>query len=91
MRIHILIGIAVIILTPFFNLSFLEMALLFLTVTLVIVCEMINTALELSLDFLKGKEFNPSIQLIKDIAAGSVLISIINAIVIGLVIFLKHF
>jgi len=90
MRIHILIGIAVILLGILLKVSFVEMAILYLTIMFVIVCEIINTALELSLDFLNGKAHHPSVKLIKDIAAGGVLVATLNAVIIGAIIFLRH-
>lgn len=90
MRIHILIGIAVILLATLLKVSFVEMAVLYITIMFVIVCEVINTALELSLDFLNGKSHHPSVKLIKDIAAGGVLLATINAVIVGAIIFLRH-
>lgn len=90
MRIHILIGILVVLLGLFFRLSYLEMAILSLTIMFVIACEVFNTAIELSLDFLNGKGHHPSVKLIKDIAAGGVLLASINAVIVGSIIFLRH-
>jgi len=90
MRIHILIGIAVILLGLYFKFSFIEMAVLYITIMFVMVAEIINTAIELSLDFLNDKGHHPSVKLIKDIAAGGVLLATINAVVIGAIIFLRH-
>ena len=90
MRIHILIGIAVILLGLSLKLSFIEMALLCITIMLVIVAEVINTAIELSLDFLNEKGHHASVKLIKDIAAGGVLLASVNAVIVGAIIFLRH-
>jgi diacylglycerol kinase (ATP) len=90
MRIHIIIGILVILLGLLFKLSLLEMAILTLTIMFVIVSEVINTAIELSLDFINGKGHHPSVKLIKDIAAGGVLLASINAVIVGSIIFLRH-
>jgi diacylglycerol kinase (ATP) len=90
MRIHILIGALVIFLCAILKVSALEIAILILTIMFVIICEMINTALELSLDFFNGKKYHPSVKMIKDIAAGGVLIASINAVIVGAIIFLRN-
>ena len=90
MRIHFLIGIVVILLATLLKVSFIEMAVLYITIMFVIVCEVINTALELSLDFLNDKGHHPSVKLIKDIAAAGVLLATINAVIVGSIIFLRH-
>jgi diacylglycerol kinase len=56
----------------------------------VLIAEIVNTAMELSLDFLNGKGYHPSVKMIKDIVAGAVFIACINAVIIGCVIFLPH-
>ncbi len=90
MRIHIIIGILVVLAGIMLKISSAEMAILLLTITFVIVCEMVNTALELSLDFFNGKKYHPSVKMIKDIAAGGVLLASINAVIVGIIIFSRH-
>ncbi len=53
----------------------------------VIFAEMLNTAVETVVD-LVTEEFNEKAKIAKDVAAGAVLISAINAICMGLIIFL---
>ncbi len=89
-RIHIIAGLSVIILSFFLKVSYLEIAILFLTIMFVIACEIINTALELSLDFLNGKRYHPSVKLVKDIAAAGVLLASINAVIVGAIIFITN-
>jgi diacylglycerol kinase len=57
---------------------------------LVISLEAMNSALEKLCD-LYSKEENSQIKVIKDIAAGAVLISAIFALIIGVIIFTKYF
>lgn len=90
MRIHIIIGSAVILLALFMKFSLLEITVLTLTIMFVLVCEVINTALEISLDFLNGKEYHPTIKIIKDVVAGGVLLASINAVIIGAILFFRH-
>ena len=90
LRIHTLAGIFIVLLALLLKVSPLEIAILCLTIMLVIVCEIINTALELSLDFINGKKYHPVVRLVKDIVAAGVLLASLNAIIIGAIIFLKY-
>jgi len=90
LRIHILVGTGVIFLGILLKISFIKMAILFLAIIFVIVCEIINTALELSLDFINGKKYHPSVKVVKDIVAGAVLFAALNAVVVGLIIFCPY-
>ena len=86
MRIHFLVGLLIILLGVYINLSAIELLVLFVTIAFVLVAEMVNTALELIVDMVKS-EFHPIARIIKDIAAGAVLLTAINAIVVGYVLF----
>lgn len=61
-----------------------------LAITLVFIAEMMNTAIEFLCDHI-STEIHPQIKKVKDVAAASVLIASIAAIVIGLLVFLPHF
>ncbi len=69
------------------HISPLEWVLLILSVGFVLALEIINTAWELSLDYLRP-EINPLAGKIKDLSAGAVLVASITALIIGLIIFL---
>ncbi|SHH65301.1 diacylglycerol kinase [Sporanaerobacter acetigenes] len=86
MRIHFSLAIIVLVLSLFLNFSRLEFLILFLTVSFVIASEMINTSIEKSID-LFTKDYHPLAKIAKDVAAGAVLVSAINAIVVGYLLF----
>lgn len=86
LRIHYLTSIAVIIFSLFFDFSRLEFMILLFAVSLVIVTEMINTAIEKTIDMIT-KKYHPLAKIAKDISAGAVLISAINAVVVGYLLF----
>lgn len=86
MRIHFAVAIIVIFLSLFFDFTKLELLLLFITIAFVLLAEMINTAIERTIDLITN-EFHPLARLAKDIAAGGVLISAINAVVVGYLLF----
>ena len=74
-------------LSIFLSISKTEFILLILSMTLVWMAEIINTAIEKSMDFI-SKEKHPQIALVKDLAAAAVLISAVAAFAIGNIIFL---
>lgn len=63
-----------------------EWAILFLTITLVFTAEAFNTSIEKLVDMV-SPERKPQAGLVKDIAAGAVLISALGAVIVGLMIF----
>jgi diacylglycerol kinase (ATP) len=86
MKIHMAAAIFVLIFSLFFNFTKMEMLILFLTITLVIVLEMINTAIEATIDVM-ANYYHPLAKIAKNVAAGAVLISSINAVVVGYLLF----
>lgn len=86
MRIHYLFALCALFSSLFFELTRIEMALLFLTVTFVVVAEMVNTAIESAVD-LTTTEYSPLAKIAKDVAAGAVLVSAVNAIAMGYLLF----
>ena len=86
MRIHFLVGFLVLLVGILLGVSRIEWIILCVTVCLVLIAEMINTVVENVLDFIEAS-FHPDVRIIKDMAAGFVLISVINALIIGFMIF----
>jgi len=81
MRIHFLITFLLILLGIYLNFSFIEISILGITMSLVLVSEMINTSIELTVDLVKN-ELHPLARVIKDVAAGGVLVVSINACIV---------
>ena len=90
MRLHFLFALLVLVLGAYLNFTKVELLLLLMIVTLVLVLEMMNTAIELTIDLLKNK-YHPLARLIKDISAGAVFLSVLSAIVVGYFLFLRRF
>lgn len=88
MRFHLVASIVVLAAAGFFRLSYLETALLFFAIALVLICELINTAVEALVD-LVIKEYHPLARRIKHIAAGAVLLAALTAVVLGLIVFAR--
>lgn len=74
----------------YFHISNLEWVYLSFTITLVLVTELINTAIEISIDLVTRKRKFRAM-LAKDIAAGAVLLASMHALVAGYLIFFNRF
>lgn len=88
MKFHMIIAILVLLGSLFFDFTKIEMLILFITITLVIVLEMINTAIEATIDVL-ANYYHPLAKIAKNVAAGAVLISAVNAVVVGYLLFFE--
>ena len=86
MKIHYAIAILVLFLTLFLNLSRIEIIAVFFSISLVILSEMFNTAIEKTVD-LVTTEYNPLAKIAKDVAAGAVLVSALNSIMVAYLVF----
>lgn len=86
MKIHIILAVTVLIACFCFDISKLEILILAITITMVIVAELINTAIETAID-LNTNYYHPLAKIAKNTAAGAVLVTAINALIVGYVIF----
>ncbi|MBN2598482.1 MAG: diacylglycerol kinase family protein [Marinifilaceae bacterium] len=86
-RIHIFLGLTVIILSIVLNINPIEWGFIIFSIALVITVETINSAIENMADFLT-LENNYHIKKIKDLSAGAVLLSSLSSVIIGLLIFI---
>lgn len=88
MRIIFTLGIFAFLLGLFLKLSAIELVALCITITLVFVAEIFNTAIEMTMDMIKVK-YHTLIKLIKDIAAAVVLLASLNALAVGYILFIR--
>lgn len=86
MKIHMLVTTLVLTAAFFYDLSKVEILIITTTITSVIVAEMINTAVECAIDATTNF-YHPLAKIAKNVAAGAVLVTAINSILVGYVIF----
>lgn len=86
MKIHYFVAALILLSSLFFGFSKTEMILLLFTISLVVISEMFNTAIEKTVDMITD-EFHPLAKIAKDVAAGGVLIASLNAVVVGYILF----
>jgi diacylglycerol kinase (ATP) len=89
LRFHVVSALLVLVAGFYFDVTAGEWLALTLTIVLVIVAELLNTAIE-DLVNLVSPEKNPLAGRIKDIAAAAVLISALGAIITAIIIFTKY-
>jgi diacylglycerol kinase (ATP) len=86
MRFHFYILVGVLLSGLLLDLAARDMLVLVFAITLVIVTEMINTAVEAIVNMVT-EQYSQGAKLAKDVAAGAVLIAAMNAIIAGTIIF----
>jgi diacylglycerol kinase (ATP) len=86
MRIHFAVAFVVLVAALVVNVTKLELIALLISITFVLITEMINTAIEGAID-IATTSFDPMAKLAKDIAAGGVLIASVNALAVGYLVF----
>ena len=88
MKIHFALAFIVLFFSNFFNLDRIELLIILFAISLVIVCEMLNTAIEAAIDIFTD-QYHPLAKIAKNVAAGAVLVSSINAIVVAYFLFFE--
>jgi diacylglycerol kinase len=85
MRIHVAAGIATFAVAIFLGLPALSLAIIALASSLVVICEMFNTAIENAVDLATHRR-HPLAKAAKDVAAAAVLAAALNAVLIGVIL-----
>jgi diacylglycerol kinase (ATP) len=86
MRIHFAVAVVVLVAALVVDVSKIELIALLISITFVLIAEMLNTAVEGAID-IATTSFDPMAKLAKDIAAGAVLIATMNALAVGYLVF----
>jgi diacylglycerol kinase (ATP) len=86
MRIHFAVAFIVLVAALVVNVTKLELIALVISITFVLIAEMLNTGIEAAID-IATTSFDPMAKLAKDIAAGAVLIASANALLVGYLVF----
>ena len=87
-RVHLATALFVMLLGVFLGLDSVKICILLLTVAMAVSMEMINSAIEFSLDAVFHNRYSKLVGMAKDISAGAVMFVTIIAVVIGCLIFL---
>lgn len=87
-RIHVTTGMLAFGLALWLQLSLDRLAVLVLTVTAVLVLELLNTAMEAAVDLAVGRRYHPLARIAKDCAAAAVLVAAVASLLIALLLLL---
>jgi diacylglycerol kinase (ATP) len=85
MRYHLVAALAALLISLLVNVSRAEFIVLSMAIILVLVTEMLNTALEVTIDMI-SEDFHPKAKVAKDIAAGVVLVASVGALILAYLI-----
>jgi len=88
-KLHFIATALILVASVCFSITKIELILLLITVGLVLITEMINTSIEMALDFIVDR-YHPLARIAKDVAAGAVLFASINAVFVGYLIFFER-
>lgn len=88
-RFHGIVGTIVLCLAGLCRVTKFEWLILMVAIGCVIGTEVMNTALEIVVDMVQPN-FDPLAGMAKDVASGAVLVTVIQAIVIGILVFLPR-
>jgi len=84
-QIHMGFALAIFLIGLWLDLSLIEWAIVVLTMGFVIATEMLNTVAEAAMDY-ATTDFDPQVKIVKDVAAGAVLVAAITSVIVGLLI-----
>jgi diacylglycerol kinase len=86
-RVHLFVAALVLITAYCLNFSAMRFCILIMAIASVISAEMLNSAIEFSLDAIFHNRYSRMVGMAKDIAAGAVMVVTISAIIVGVLLF----
>jgi len=86
MRVHFLAAVMILLFAIYLHIPSEQVMTLCCAISLVLILEMVNTAIEHTIDMFT-ETFHPLARIVKDVMAGAVLLSAVNAFVVGYMIF----
>lgn len=89
-RIHVIIAFLVLFAAYLLKFSAVEFCIVLFAIALVIVSEMLNTAIEFTLDSVFHNKYSRMVGMAKDISAGAVMFASVISVFIGLILFGSH-
>lgn len=84
-RLQAVASIVILLLALWLQISFVEMAILILTITMVWMAEFVNAAVEAAVN-LSTQNYHPMAKVAKDVASAAVLLGVVASILVGLLL-----
>lgn len=88
-RIHVTVSILVVVVSFLLHISHGDFLVVILTITSMLVLELVNTIVERFADLLEPR-IHPYVHVIKDLMAATVVVAAASAVIIGFMIFLPY-
>lgn len=85
-KIHLLAALSALLASLIFHIAITQLVFVIIAITLVFFAEIVNTALEKTLDVL-SKESNQVVRMIKDMTAAGVLVTAAGAVLVAILVF----
>ena len=89
-RVHIVIALLVLLFAYLLDFTAIEYCIALFAIAMVIITEMLNTAIEFALDAIYHNRYSKMVGMAKDISAGAVMFASVIAVIIGLFLFGRH-
>jgi len=89
-KIQVCSAICALLLAMLLKISVIEFICVLVSISMVLTAELINTAIEAAIDLFSGGKYHIFAKAAKDAAAGAVLIASVNAVAVGVAVFLKR-
>ena len=89
-RLLLIFAVLTLIICPLIKFSALQTVIVFFTVMVAAVAEVLNTSIEITLDLQTQGKYHSKVKIAKDVAACSVLLSLVNAVVVFCVILFSN-
>ena len=86
-RVHFVVAVLVMAVGTVLKFTPLEFSILLIAIAIVIIAEMVNSAIEFSLDSIFHNRYSKLVGMAKDIAAGAVMVATFISISIGILLF----
>jgi len=86
LRIHFSVALLALLAAVICQINYLELALVIFAIGLVIVAELLNTAIEKTIDLFQPT-YHPLAKTAKNVAAGAVLVAAFTSVMIGILVF----
>lgn len=90
LRVHAMVATLVVIAGAILHVGCLKLSILLVTIAIVVLAEMLNSALEFAVDALYKNKYSRLVKFAKDISAGAVLFVSFIAVLVGLLIFIPE-
>ena len=86
-RVHVVVATMVLALAAYLKFSVIEFCIVLFAIALVICCEMLNTAIEFTLDSIYHNRYSRMVGMAKDISAGAVMFATVVSVCIGIILY----